>query len=427
MASGHQSRLAAGALIARVLGERRTLDEALASTPSFEALEGPDRGFARAIASAVFRQLGRIEAGLDPLLDRSPGMVDLPVRALLLAGAAQLWDLNTPAHAAVGATVTAAKAGPETGRAAGFLNAVLRRAAGERSAFDAAPARATWPAWLQADLTASLGTDAADALAAAQLAEPALHLTLREAGAAALFPGATPLPGGGVIAGTHAVEDLPGYAEGAWWVQDSAAALPVRLLAPGPGDRIADLCAAPGGKTLQLAAAGADVVALDRSRPRLARLHENLARTGLAGRVDVIAARVEDWQPEAPFRKIVLDAPCSALGTLRRHPEGAWIKAPSDLARFPALQEGLLRAAIGQLAPGGVLVYCVCTPRHAEGEGVVEAVLADAPATRLAVTIAEIPGFETSLTPEGDVLTLPGADFERHHDAFFISRLQRTR
>lgn len=425
MAGGYESRQAAADLVAKVLGERRTLDEALASTPSFEALKGPDRGFARAMASAVFRQFGRLDAGLDPLLDRAPDLVDLPVRALMLAGAAQLWDLNTPAHAAVGATVTAAKARPDTRRAAGFLNAVLRRAASERSAFDAAPARATWPAWLQADLTAALGGEAAETLAASQLAEPALHLTLREPAAARLFPDAAALPGGSLAIETTAVDGLPGYSQGAWWVQDAAAALPARLLAPGPGERIADLCAAPGGKTLQLAAAGAGVVALDRSRPRLKRLHENLTRTGLAERVEVTAARVEDWQPEAPFAKILLDAPCSALGTLRRHPEGAWIKTPADIARFPALQERLLRGALAHLAPGGVLVYCVCTPRPAEGRAVVDAVLADAPATRLPVTAAEIPGFETGLTPEGDVLTLPEAGTRHHHDAFFIARMQR--
>jgi 16S rRNA (cytosine967-C5)-methyltransferase len=202
-------------------------------------------------------------------------------------------------------------------------------------------------------------------------------------------------------------------------VQDQAAALPARLLGAAPGERALDLCAAPGGKTLQLAAMGADVTALDRSAPRLERLAENLERTGLSA--EVVVADGETWTAGAPFPKILVDAPCSALGTLRRHPEGAWIKSEADIARFPGVQARLLAAALGQLAPGGTLVYCVCSPLAAEGRDIVSAALAAGLAIRRPVTPAECAGFEDCVTPDGDVLTLPGPS--RDCDAFYIARL----
>jgi 16S rRNA (cytosine967-C5)-methyltransferase len=247
-----------------------------------------------------------------------------------------------------------------------------------------------------------------------------LHLTAaRDPAALSALIGGPLLVSGSVEATGGAIEEIPGFADGQWWVQDQAAALPAKLLAAKPGERVLDLCAAPGGKTLQLAATGAAVTALDRSAPRLDRLHENLARTGLTA--EVIVADGETWSPEAPFDKILLDAPCSALGTLRRHPEGAWIKTEADVARFPAVQARLLAAATRLLAPGGTLVYCVCSPIAAEGRDVVNAALTSASLIRVPVSATECPGFEDCITPEGDVLTLPGP--ARDCDAFYIARL----
>ncbi|MEC7289899.1 MAG: RsmB/NOP family class I SAM-dependent RNA methyltransferase [Pseudomonadota bacterium] len=189
------------------------------------------------------------------------------------------------------------------------------------------------------------------------------------------------------------------------------------------GRHVVDLCAAPGGKTLQLAAAGGHVTAIDRSKPRLKRLKQNLWRTGFKGAVEVVQADATEWRPPAPVDKILLDAPCSALGTLRRHPEGPWIKTPEDVARFPDIQSRLLVASINMLKPGGTLVYCVCSPLPHEGRELVDRVIAAAPATRRPVTPEEIPGFETCLTDLGDVLTLPNGQFG--HDAFYIARLRR--
>ena len=326
--SGAYARLAAAQLIMTVLEERRTLDEALASTDSFESLSGPDRGFARAMASAALRYLGRIDLGLAPFLDRPLETAPPPSRALLRIGAAQTWILETADHAVVGETVAAAKLWPRAHRATGFLNAVLRKVVADRSAFDDAPVEAVWPSWLRTVISGSLGADAAISLDRAQTQQPDMYLTPKDGD-----PGRLANAVSGEVVGDHSVkvetntiEALPGFEDGDWWVQDIAATLPARLLNATADDVVLDICAAPGGKTMQLAATGATVTALDRSKPRLKRLKQNLWRTGFKGKVEVIQADAETWTPPAPVDKILLDAPCSALGTLRRHPEGAWIK-----------------------------------------------------------------------------------------------------
>lgn len=423
--SGAYARLAAAQLLMTVLEERRTLDEALATTDSFNNLSGPDRGFARAMASAGLRHLGRIDIGLAPFLDRPLETAPPPSRALLRIGAAQAWILDTPDHAVVGETVSAAKLWPRAQRATGFLNAVLRKTVADRAAFDAAPIQALWPDWLNTIIVQGLGEEAAAGLARAQIQQPHTCLTPKDGDAAGL---ATKVEGT-VVAGCSVevkgatIDALPGFEEGDWWVQDVAATLPARLLNATANEAVIDICAAPGGKTMQLAATGASVTAVDRSKPRLKRLKQNLWRTGFKGQVEVVQADATSWKPSAPVDKILVDAPCSALGTLRRHPEGAWIKSPDDVTRFPDIQERLLRSALDMLKPGGTLVYCVCSPLPHEGVDVVNRVLADAKAQRDRINPGEVQGFETSVTELGDVLTLPNAQFG--HDAFYIARLKR--
>ncbi len=420
--SGAITRRAAAELLLLTLEKRRTLDEALTKSDSYNTLEGPDRGFARLMASAALRELGRIDLALGPLLSRPIEAASPAIRALLRIGAVQLWRLETPVHAAVSETVEAAKDWPEARSGGKFLNAVLRRAAEDKPDLDALPATAIWPDWLAARFIADMGPDAAEALAAHQLSEPPLYLSAKgDPEQVANETGGTVLPAGSIHVPNGPVEALPGFDEGHWWVQDAAAALPARLLAPGPGEAVIDLCAAPGGKTLQLAAMGADVTAIDRSKPRLTRLSENLNRTRL--NATIIAADADTWRPAAPARKLLLDAPCSALGTLRRHPEGAWIKREEDAARFPAAQARLLEAAAAMVEPGGTVIYCVCTPLKAEGLDIVDAAIANGLYARAPVTAADIPGFEACLTPEGDVLTLPAGNVG--HDAFYIARLTR--
>lgn len=421
--SGAPVRLAAGRLLHLVLDKRRTLDEAMPADEAFSALEGSDRAFARAIASSALRHLGWIDEALAPLLSRPLAATGQEIRALLRAGAAQLWFMDVPAHAAVSETVEAARLWHPARSGGSFLNAVLRRASETHPREAALSPLTLWPDWLAQRMTASIGEDGASALASAQLTEPALHLSAKaDPAAIAAAIGGHLWPCGTVELPNGNVEALPGYDAGEWWVQDAAARLPARLLAPRPGEHILDLCAAPGGKTLQLAAAGAAVTALDRSRPRLDRLKENLARTAL--HADVIVADGEAWQPPALFPKILLDAPCSALGTLRRHPEGAWIKSEAEIARFPQVQARLLAAASAMLTPGGTLIFCVCTPLREEGLDVVDVAVAAGLLARAPILPEEVPGFEAAITPKGDLLTLPRSD--RAHDAFYIARLVRT-
>ena len=423
--SGAKARLAAAELLMTVLEENRTLDEALATTESFEALSGSDRGFARAMTSAAIRQLGRIDLGLAPFLNRPLETATPPSRALLRIGAAQAWLLETPDHAVVGETVAAAKMWPRAQRATGFLNAVLRKVVADRAAFDDAPLEANWPAWLRTIAIQGLGAKAANSLVAAQTETPDTYLSPKTGDPEALAAQTD----GDVIAdysvrvSGQAIDQLPGFEAGDWWVQDVAATLPARLLDPVADDKILDICAAPGGKTMQLAASGATVTAIDRSKPRLKRLKQNLWRTGFHGKVETVLADATQWRPDALVDKILLDAPCSALGTLRRNPEGAWIKSPADVSRFPDIQERLLRASLEMLKPGGTLIYCVCSPLPHEGVEIVDRVVQDSRAVRVPVKPHEIQGFESSISALGDLLTLPNAPFT--HDAFYIARLKR--
>jgi len=419
--SGANVRRAAADLLFLTLEKRRTLDQAMAESAPFEEIDGPDRGFARAIASAALRELGRIDLALAPLLSRPLQAVSPAIRALLRVGAVQLWRMDVPQHAAVSETVEAAKHWPDARSGGAFLNAVLRRAAASPPDLNALPVTAIWPDWLKAAFEDSLGVEGATALATAQLTEPAIYLTAKAdpAAVAALTSGTLEVSGS-IRAPGGQVEALPGYETGDWWVQDPGAALAARLLLhAGAPETLIDLCAAPGGKTLQLCASGADVIAVDRSKPRLKRLEENLERTGLTA--TVIAADAEIWRPDAPADGLLLDAPCSALGTLRRHPEGAFIKRPEDVARFPDVQYRLLKAAADMVKPGGTLIYCVCTPLKSEGMDVVDRAVADGLVQRVPVSAADVPGFEACLTDRGDLLTLPGPQAE--HDAFFMSRL----
>ncbi len=428
--SGARARLAAAEILMCVLEERRTLDEAMTLTKSYTRLTGPDRGFARAMASAALRQLGRINAGLAPFLSRPLDTATPPSRALLQVGAAQIWLMDTAAHAAVGETVAAAKLWPRARKAAGFLNAVLRKAASDRTAFDAAHALETWPDWLALTMTSSLGEDTATRLARHQQAEPSLQLTAKTAPNAVLEQmqaaniDAKALPNASIQIPTGQIETLPGFETGDWWVQDAGASLPAKLIDAQAGQHIVDLCAAPGGKTMQLAATGAHITAIDRSAKRLDRLKDNLKRTNLAENTHILAAAGENWTPESPVDAVLVDAPCSALGTLRRHPEGAWIKHKDDITRYPAIQKRLLEAAINMTKPGGTVIYCVCSPVPAEGLDVVNAAIEAGLSTRAPITPTDVPGFTDRITPEGDLLTLPHPDNQIESDIFYMARLR---
>lgn len=371
---------------------------------------------------ATLRDRGRIDSVLQTFLPKPLRSAPAPARALLRLGAAQSWLLQTPSHAVVSEAVVTAKAWDEAERSSSFINAVLRRVVEAQDVFDATPILKNWPEWLLKDFQSGIGNEAAERLLRVQQRQPEIHLTPKTLTAQELAAevGGQPIGLGSVAIPTQSVESVPGFKSGIWWVQDAAASLPAKLLSPKPGERIADICAAPGGKTMQLIAAGAAVTAVDRSRPRLARLKANLDRVQLSA-ADIIESKAEAWNPSAAFDKILLDAPCSALGTLRRHPEGAWNKSQNDIAGFPSVQSRLLRSALGHLKPGGSLIYCVCSPRPVEGRDVINATLQELNVSRRPFQANELGPFSSAITAEGDLLTIPDSEFQ--HDAFFISRL----
>lgn len=421
------SRRAAADLLITTLERRRTFDEAAATTDSFDNLSGSDRGFAYAMASAALRHLGAIDQGLSAFLDRPLESATAEARALLRVGASQLWCLETSPHAAVSETVNAAKSWPKAKRASGLINAVLRKASRDRSGYDGAIDTEIWPNWLQRVFADSLGAERTKRLAALQRIQADLQLTPKSGSAASLAAetGGTVLPNGQVALQVADIEAIPGYSSGDWWVQDAAAALPARLMRFSAGDPVIDLCAAPGGKTMQLAARGARVTAIDRSSRRLKRVDVNLERTQLADNVTCLAADAGTWTPDEPANHILLDAPCSALGTLRRHPEGAWIKRPEEIAKYPEAQKRLLEAAIRMSASGAEILYCVCSPLRAEGLDVIEAAIGAGRVERTIINADEAPGFEACITDRGDVLTAPICEDDRF-DAFYIARLKVT-
>jgi len=397
-------------LLTAVLDRRRPLEEALDGAPQAESR---DRAAAHRLAASVLRRLGSLDAVLEPFLTRAPPDA---VKHVLRLGAAGLLLLDTPPHAAVATAVALART-RRLAPFAGLVNAVLRRVsdAGKAALEGLDGPRLDTPSWLWT----SWGADAR-AIAEAHGHEAPLDVSLRPG--AEPPPGAVRLPTGSVRlpAGTR-VQDLPGFDAGAFWVQDAAAALPAALLHTRPGERVADLCAAPGGKTAQLAATGARVTAVERDAFRLRRLHENLARLQLE--VEVVQADAATWTPPALFDAVLLDAPCSATGTIRRHPDVARLKRPRDLIEMTAGQDRLLASATAMLRPGGRLIYAVCSLQPEEGP----ARVINIPGLRPdPFTAAELDGITTALTAQGTLRTHPGLWAERGGmDGFFAARFVR--
>ena len=418
------ARIAAAELLIAVLEDGRALEDALDQTQSYNRLEGRDRAFARALATAGLRRLGSINAVLSQMLQRPLPDTASHARALLHIGATQLLVLGTPAHAAVGETVEAAN---QLSKARGFaklMNAVLRRVSREGAEMMAAlPTGADLPAWLYTRWRATYG-EAAPQIAQALLNEAPLDISVKgdvEEWAHRLFGVMTPT--GSIRLAEHApVDSLAGFKEGAWWVQDAAAALPAKLLGDVRGLRVLDLCAAPGGKTLQLAAAGAHVTAVDKSDARLKRLRENLARTKL--KAEVICADALTFSAE-PFDAVLLDAPCTSTGTLRRHPDVAWLRRPTDVRQLAELQSALVASAAKLLKPGAPLIYAVCSLEPEEGEGVVADALKKG-WRREPFRPDVISGAEAFITAAGDLRTHPGHWPEIGGlDGFYAARLVR--
>ena len=420
---GVEARIAAGVLLNAALERRGGMDEVMGKS-EIAALSSPDRAFARAVALAALRRLGEIDAILDRRLAKRPSPAVLTILRLAVA---QLLVLETPAFAVVSTAVRQAERDGATRQYKGLVNAVLRGIG--RDGFGPTDPVDNLPDWLVARWRATYGEAALAGLAEATRHEPPTDLTPRDPGGAealAVTVEGEVLPGGSVR--TRRKGDVAAWSEfeaGSWWVQDAAAAVPARLLAPPAGQTALDLCAAPGGKTLQLAATGAVVVAIDRSESRLKRLRANLARTGLEA--EIIAVPAEDWEDKRQFDAVLLDAPCTATGTYRRNPEALRATRPADIAKLADVQHRLLDVAAEKVKPGGRMVYCVCSLEREEGETQVIAFLRRNPAFRtVAAAPAEVGAPDDSLTPEGWLRILPSMRPETGgQDGFFIALLER--
>ncbi|MDP6352494.1 MAG: transcription antitermination factor NusB [Alphaproteobacteria bacterium] len=428
MTGAPTARAVALALLEQVLRRRRTLEDALAGTPDIDALSGRDRAFARLLVTTVLRRCGQIDDLIGRCLERPLAAGAWRAKDILRLGAAQLLFLHTAHHAAVDTAVDLAR---HRGAHAHLrlINAVLRRLArdgcGWRDGQDSA--RLNTPDWLWRSWIEAYGEATARAIAEVHSSEPPLDITAKgdERACAALLDaellptGSLRRPAGGLIS------ELPGFADGAWWVQDAAAAMPARLLGDVAGQQVVELCAAPGGKTAQLAAAGARVTALDRSEARLRKTRDNLDRLGLEA--DFVTADACEWRPDPPVEKVLLDAPCSATGTIRRHPDVVHLKSPADVPRLADLQDRLLAAAVAMLAPGGVLVYATCSLQPEEGPRRIAAVLARNPRlVRIPIAADEVGGDGAVITDDGDLRTLP-CHFAALGglDGFYAARLKR--
>jgi 16S rRNA (cytosine967-C5)-methyltransferase len=431
---GLPARRAAAELLFAVLDRKQSLDDILsraAATGWLFNLPQRDRALTRLIVATSLRRKGQIDAVLDQFLERG-----LPAKAgllypILLSGAAQLIFLRTPPHAAIDLAVRLAQYDPRARRYDKLVNAVLRRVAkdGERIALSLDAPRVNTPAWLWDRWVMRYGEERAYRIAEANLAEPPLDLTMKgdpEDWAARLS--GRVLPTGSVrLLPKGRIEGLPGYEEGAWWVQDVAATLPAHLLKAKPGMRVADLCAAPGGKTAQLLQAGASVVAVDISQTRVKRLEDNLARLGLSAHT--VVADATTWLPEERFDAILLDAPCSSTGTIRRHPDIPYLKSAKDIGALALLQERLIDNAVRLLKPGGTLVYATCSLELEEGEAQVAAAMARHPTLRLdEIKPDELFGQADWVQTPGLLRTLPyqldlGSPDWSGMDGFFAGRL----
>ncbi|HEY1309384.1 MAG TPA: transcription antitermination factor NusB [Pseudolabrys sp.] len=412
---GLAARRIAADILDGVLRRKIPLDEQLSGKAAHTGLAGladRDRALMRRLVATVLRRLGTLRQLVGGFLEKG-FPADAPrAETILLIGAAQILWLEVPDHAAVDLSVRLAQADRRAARYAGLINAVLRRVAQSRTT--TLPARVTrdTPEWLVKRWTKRYGAETARAIAEANGHEPALDLTVKsDAESWAERLRGRVLPTGTVRTIAHgAISLLPGFTEGAWWVQDTAASLPARLLGDVRGKQVVDLCAAPGGKTAQLAFAGAQVTAVDRSAARLNRLRENMARLSL--QADTVVADALEWQPESsnggPFDAVLLDAPCSSTGTIRRHPDVPWLKSEADITVLVSLQQRLLDRAVELLKPGATLVYCVCSLEPEEAEDQIAALLARNPRVgRAPISAQDICGRAEFLTADGDLRTLP--------------------
>jgi 16S rRNA (cytosine967-C5)-methyltransferase len=397
------------------LHKHRTLDDQLdgaGAHPGLKTLSDRDRALMRRLVATILRRLGTLGHVLSRLLDRGIPTDAPRAQSALLIGAAQILWMDVPDHAAVDLSVRLVQSDRRAAKYAGLVNAVLRRCAREGAPLieEVKAERLDVAPWLLTRWIAHYGESTAREIATAIGHEPSLDITVKSD----LEQWATRLHGEALPTGSvrtllqGSVTMLPGFTDGQWWVQDAAAALPARLFGDVAGKSIADLCAAPGGKTAQLAQAGAYVTAIDRSSNRMARLRDNLARLSLDA--DTVVADAAEWPggTKGQFDGILIDAPCTSTGTIRRHPDIGWLRQEADIGPLVALQGRLLQRAVTLLKSGGTLVYCTCSLEPEEGEQAISAFLAAEPSMRRApIEPGEVAGLSEIVTADGDLRTLP--------------------
>ncbi len=425
MREGLAARAAAQTVLSEVLRKRCPLDVAL---NAIAGLPPRDAGFARAIAGETLRRLGQIEALVRHFVPKMPPPHKAgPTLEILFAGVCELLFLDVAAHAAVDAANRLAQADSKAAHFKSLINAVLRRVSREGKEIAAAQdaLRLNTPDWLWTRWCDGFGEDIARAIAQTHGRQPPVDIVLKNADS--LAPAGERLFGTVIrLSDVSGIDTLPGFAQGDWWVQDAAASLPATLLGDVRGHRVIDLCAAPGGKTMQLAASGALVTAVEREPARLARMRENLARTRLDA--TLAAADIRDFHPETPAPFVLLDAPCTATGTIRRHPDLPWIKSASDVTLCEQAASELLDAAAAMVAPGGTLVFAVCSLEPEEGVAQAEGFLARDPRfSRDPVTPQDVFGLTESISGEGDLRTLPcHLAGKGGMDGFYAARFRRA-
>jgi 16S rRNA (cytosine967-C5)-methyltransferase len=410
---GLAARRIAADILDGVLHKRRTLDDQLEGAgahPGLKTLSDRDRALMRRLVATILRRLGTLGHVLSRLLDRGVPTDAPRAQSALLIGAAQILWMDVPDHAAVDLSVRLVQSDRRAAKYAGLVNAVLRRCAREgQPLIDEVKSQTLdLPPWLMARWAAHYGEATAHKIAATIGHEPSLDLTVKSDPAqwASRLHGEVLATGSVRTLLQGSVTNLPGFAEGQWWVQDAAAALPARLFGDVAGKAIVDLCAAPGGKTAQLVAAGAEVTAIDRSPARMARLRDNLARLGIEAHT--IVADATEWPAGQLFDGVLVDAPCASTGTIRRHPDVAWLRQEADIGALMPLQQRLLQKAVTLLKPGGTLVYCTCSLEPEEGEQAVATFLAAEPGLRRApIQPGEVAGLGEILNGEGELRTLP--------------------
>lgn len=434
---GLQVRAAAAKILAAVVERKLPLDGALDNehgNPAYKALNDGDRALVRAILNTTLRHLPRIEAAVSSLLDSPLPEGARALHHVLTVAAAQILYLDVPDHAAVDLAVEQANNDPRSRRFAKLVNAVLRRMGREKEEILASIATISpMPTWFFERLEKAYGKDVATAIAESQLQPAAIDLTVKSdpKGWAERLNGIV-LPTGGVrlAAFEGSIPSLEGFDDGAWWVQDAAASIPAQLFGDLTDKRVADLCAAPGGKTAQLILAGGTVIAVEQSANRIKRLRSNLERLGLSA--ETIATDLTKYEPEELFDAILLDAPCSSTGTTRRHPDVLWTKGPEEIEKLAGLQERLLRHALTLLKPNGHIVFSNCSLDPSEGEAVIARILADTPAVeRVAIEPSQWPGLEMAITKLGEFRTTPDmlqapTGFASGLDGFYAAILRRV-